>query len=233
VRGFCYGVRDDQVPEFHRYTDFLARWTGGGTSASLSDTTDFRGLGVNPSMEKTVALSSEVAPEALFDKLLQANAANMLTYDMAYQRHIERSIRDNVGWLSFTHALTFADAIHEVCARRPDLWPDALLQLACHNGRNAKYSDATNIGNDWRVEDPPAFIDQAIDGLYDHGIDEYIVSVHHVKTLLATRRLMANRLSDETVSLMAAGLNRFVNSPLKRKHTLRTAHQAQAFIAEE
>ncbi|MEQ9349161.1 MAG: hypothetical protein RII27_01330, partial [Alphaproteobacteria bacterium] len=50
---------------------------------------------------------------------------------------------------------------------------------------------------------------------------------------LATRRLMAGGIAEETASLMAAALNRFVNSPLKRRHTLRTAHQARAFVAEE
>ncbi|MEQ8371308.1 MAG: Rieske (2Fe-2S) protein [Alphaproteobacteria bacterium] len=233
VRGFCYGVRDDQIPEFRRYRDFLTGWTGGGTRTRANGEADFRGLGVNPSMEKTVAAGAELTPDTLFDRLLRTSAANMLTYDMAYQRHIDGPIRDNVGWLSFTHAFTFADAIGQVCARRPELWPAALLQLACHNGRNAKYADAMHVGNEWRVEDPPAFIEQAIDGLYDHGLDEYIVSVHHLKTLLATRRLMAGGIAEETASLMAAALNRFVNSPLKRRHTLRTAHQARAFVAEE
>ena len=37
----------------------------------------------------------------------------------------------------------------------------------------------------------------------------------------------------ETAQMLAAGLNRFLNSPLKRRHSLRTARQALAFVEIE
>ena len=65
------------------------------------------------------------------------HANNMLAYDMDYQEHTDRSFRDNVGWLDFTHAITFANAVHLECAKFPKLWPQGLLQMACFSGRNA------------------------------------------------------------------------------------------------
>ncbi len=67
--------------------------------------------------------------------------------------------------------------------------------------------------------------------MFDHGLDEYIVSVHFVKTLLAAREEVRSGAAAEAVAPLAAALNRLVNSPLKRKHTRRTAQQAINFVA--
>ena len=68
---------------------------------------------------------------------------------------------------------------------------------------------------------------------FDHGVDEFIVSVHLLKTALAVRDEIREGLSGEVEQVLAAALNRFLNSPLKRKHVRRAVHQAMSFVARD
>ncbi|MEE8533278.1 MAG: hypothetical protein V3S95_07010, partial [Alphaproteobacteria bacterium] len=111
------------------------------------------------------------------------------------------------------------------------LWPAGLLQLACFSGRNAAYTDASLDGARWRVDDAEAFFAHGVEQLFDHGRDEYIVSVHFLKTLLAAREEVTSGAAGEVSDTLLAALNRLLHSPLKRKHVRRTAHQAMDFVA--
>jgi hypothetical protein len=106
-----------------------------------------------------------------------------------------------------------------------------LLQLACFSGRNDAYTDAALDDSQWRVDDADDFFDAGVEGLFDHGRDEYIVSVHYVKTLLATREEISSGAAGEGADTVLVSLNRLVNSPLTLKHVRRTAHQAMEFAA--
>ena len=230
TRSLIYSRREDRIPEFRHYAQALAAWGRGKAGASAPEFHDFTGLNAKNAMQLAARHGARDSAE-LYETLLAANALNMLHYDMAYQTHIDKPIRDNVGWLDFTHAITFANAVRQTCAKYPELWPNGLLQMACFSGRNAAYTDADLDDDQWRIEEPDKFFDGAIDSLFDHGRDEYIVSVHFLKTLLAAREeVRADPQGDAAQPLMAA-LNRLMNSTLKRKHTRRTAHQAMAFVA--
>ena len=167
----------------------------------------------------------------LYGALLAANATHMLRYDTAYQAHIDRPIRDNVGWLDFTHAITFPNAVRLAATKYPELWPSGLLQMACFSGRNAAYTDATLDDERWRVDDREGFFEGAVEALFDHGRDESIVSVHFLKTLLAAREELRADPDGPAAAPLAAALNRLTHETLKRKHTLRTARQAMDFVA--
>jgi hypothetical protein len=229
VRSLVYARREEQIPEFRQYGVALAAWQRSKT-VTVPDAASFHGLNVKQAL-KHAARHGAADPKDLYFTLLAANAENMLAYDMAYQEHTERSFRDNVGWLDFTHAITFANAVRLECSKFPELWPQGLLQMTCFSGRNAPYIDATLDGERWRVHDVEAFIDEAVESLFDHGLDEYIVSVHFVKTLLAAREEVRSGAAGKAAAPLAAALNRLVNSPLKRKHTWRTAQQAMSFVA--
>ena len=232
VRSLVYSRREDQIPEFRYYSTALKEWqrSKGGKVAALPDAGVFRGLNVKQAL-KLAARHGAAEPEAFYRVLLAANADNMLAYDMTYQEQTERSFRDNVGWLDFTHAITFANAVRQECEKFPELWPQGLLQMACFSGRNAPYTDTALDTAQWRVREPASFIDQMVATLYDHGQAEYIVSVHFVKTLLAARSEIRSGAAGEAAAPLAAALNRLINSPLKRKHARRTARQAMAFVA--
>ena len=77
----------------------------------------------------------------------------MLHFDLARQDRTEIPVSQNVGWLDFTHALTFANAARHLCGRNPALWPAALLQMACFLGRNARFVDFDQDVAAWAVDD--------------------------------------------------------------------------------
>ena len=196
----------------------------------------YLGLGITPTFLKAgkraqaEADASNENPEKLFDVLLAANASHMLHFDVALQSKHNNQVEDNVGWLDFTHSLTFANAVRRQCQRYPSLWKAGLLQMACFSGRNHLYTDYEQDLSRWNVGDVQRFFDESKTMLYDHGQQEFIVSVHLLKTTLAVEE-EAVHASDETRQLLAAALNRFLHSPLQRKHLRRTVRQAMNLVA--
>jgi nitrite reductase/ring-hydroxylating ferredoxin subunit len=229
TRSLVYASREDLIPEFRAYAGVRTAWDGSG-SAPVDDQT-FRHLGVKPAL--STALSASGDKIALFDALVSAASWQLLHFDMAYMSQADRPVQDNINWLDFTHALTFANAGRVQAERHPEIWPDVLLQLACFTGRNAKYTDSDQDISEWKVDDPAAFLEAASHQVLDHGQFEYIVSAHLVKLVVAAREEILARPNAPWAGLMAASVNQFLNSPLKRKHTTRTARQALGFVAAE
>ena len=229
ARGLVFATREDLIPEFRGYAKALARW-GRGNGGSDPASADWHRLGIDKALARA-AVSSAAPPMRLFHALLGANARNLLTFDDAQQDRTRIAIDDNVGWLDFTHGITFANAVRAQCARFPELWPPALLQMACFSGRNAPYTDGDADGASWRVDDADAFLESAVEGLYDHGAGEFIVSVHLLKTVLAARDELRADPPPEVADLLASGLNRFLHSRLKRRQVRRSVYQAMKFVA--
>lgn len=229
ARSLVYASREDLIPEFRAYGGVRAAWNGEGEASVDAQT--FRHLGVKQALATASAASGDIM--ALFDALVGAAAWQMLHFDMSYMFQDHRPVPDNVNWLDFTHALTFANAGRVQAERHPEIWPDVLLQLACFTGRNAKYTDGDQDISRWMVDDPLAFLDQACREVLDHGQFEYIVSVHLVKLAVAAREEVLARPDAPWVGVLAASVNRFMHEPLKRKHTTRTARQALGFVAAE
>ncbi|MCH7555782.1 MAG: hypothetical protein IIC08_07320 [Proteobacteria bacterium] len=230
TRSLVYARREDQIPEFRHYARALAAWGRGGTGGAALEPGDFAGLNAKHAMKLT-SRHGGADGLVLHGALLAANAVHMLRYDMAYQSRIDQPIRDNVGWLDFTHAITFANAVRLAAGKYPELWPAGLLQMACFSGRNAAYTDAGLDDERWRVDDREGFFEGAVEALFDHGRDEYIVSVHFLKTLLAAREELRADPDGPAAAPLAAALHRLTHETLKRKHTLRTARQAMDFVA--
>jgi hypothetical protein len=105
--------------------------------------------------------------------------------------------------------------------------------MACFAGRNAAFTNRTAELAAWTVADPARFMTETVDRVFDHGLGEFIVSVHWLKTVLAVRDELARGVAEHTASLLLASLNRFLNSPLKRRHAMRTAYQARRFVERE
>ncbi|MDX2314854.1 MAG: hypothetical protein QNL90_12380, partial [Gammaproteobacteria bacterium] len=140
-------------------------------------------------------------------------------------------ISDNIGWLDFTHGITFASAVRMQCQKFPELWPAGLLQISCFLGRNASFTESQPDLESWRVDDVDAFFAHAVAELHDHNCTEFIVSAHLIKTVLAARIEAQEHGSTDLATYLAAAINRFLGSPLKRKQARRTAHQAMKFVA--
>ena len=229
ARGLVFATREDLIPEFRGYAKALDQW-GRAKNGVEPACADWRGLGIDKALARAAA-SSATPPIRLFHALLGANARNLLTFDDGHQDQVRIPIADNVGWLSFTHGITFANAVRLQCTRFPELWPAALLQMACFSGRNAPYTAGDADGAPWKVDDADTFFEGAVERLYDHGASEFIVSVHLLKTVLATREELRAEPPPEVADLLAAGLNRFLNARLKRRQVRRSVYQAMKFVA--
>ena len=229
VRGIIYARREDLIPEFRSYGPALAAWDCTGTRAPRPS--DFVGLGVRAAIQKT--LESSAHPQLLHGALLGAGAFNMLHFDADRQMRTDQSVSQNVGWLDFTHAITFGNAVGVLCSRYPGLWPQGLLQMACFAGRNAAYVDADQRVDAWTVDDPADFFETELGALIDHGELEYILACHRLKTTMAVRDELLRRPDADYNDVLLAALNRYLHSAFKRKHVLRTAKQSLAFVAAE
>jgi nitrite reductase/ring-hydroxylating ferredoxin subunit len=227
TRSLIYATREDLIPEFRDYAGALASW--GGESAAPAAAA-YRGLNERRALALTVGHGG-AAPIDLYRALLGANAYNLLAFDIALQVRIEQPVTDNANWLDVTHGITFAEAVRRQCSKYPALWPQGLLQMACFAGRNSRFNDPALRLDDWRVGDEAGFLRRAVDGLFDHGQQENIVAVHLVKTVLAAREELAQGLAGEGRAVLLAGLRRFLESPLPRRHIRRTVKQAMALAA--
>jgi nitrite reductase/ring-hydroxylating ferredoxin subunit len=222
--------REERLPEFRGYAPALAEWTGASAVPVTAD--DLVGLSIDGTLRRVLASSGRPMRE-LYDALFGAAAFNLLHFDTELERASDNAIADNVGWLDFTHALTFANACRHLCAERPDLWPAAALQLALFIGRNRKY---VRVGEDrarWRVDDRAGFLGSATEALYDHGIPEPIVACHRLKVLIALEDELQAAPDAPWTETACAAVNLYLSTPMKRHHGLRTAAQALDFVARE
>lgn len=229
IRNLIYATREDRVPEFRAYPSALVKWRQGGDTRPEAGL--WRRRGIESSIEATLSCS-RADPQRIYRALLQANAINLLSFDIEQQYKTRTPVSGNVGWLDFTHGITFANAVRKQCSRFPELWPRGLLQMACFNGRNAAYTTPDYDLQRWAFEDPNDGIEDLLQQVLDHGLGEHIVSVHWLKTALAVREEM-RILSKDEGQLLAAALHRFMHSPLRRRQARRTAYQSLKFIENE
>ncbi len=230
VRSLVQATREERLPEFRHYFDAFAAWDREGTKPIAAD--DLRRLPPAKILDRVVQ-SSGRPPREIFDALLGAAAWNLLHFDLAIDAATDNQIADNISWLDFTHALTFANAARHLCEERPELWPRALLQMALFAGRNAGYVVETNDAARWSITDRKDFLKREMSTLYDHGIIEPIIACHRVKVLFALEDELNASADAPWADTMCAAVNRYLHTPQKRRHSLRLATQARDFIARE
>jgi hypothetical protein len=192
----------------------------------------FLGRSINETMGATVAAAATTCPTDLYRCLLGASASNLLRYDTRYQERVDNNVADNIGWLDFTHGITFANAVRLQCSKFPELWPQGLLQMACFVGRNNAFVDSNITIEAWRP-DRESFARDCIARIMDHGEPDYVHSAHLVKTFLAADEEIEADLPGETAAAVMAAVKRYFNAPWKRKHARRIAHQALDFVSLE
>lgn len=234
ARSLCLATREDLLPGFGRLPgaaeDLGSRPPGG---APLAEDVP-PGLGVDGALDWLAGRWGDHDPASLHLALLRAAGLNMLRFDLARQDATDNPVSDNVDWLDFTHAVTFANAVRRACGEwGAGLWPAGLAQMACFVGRNRAYLDESVSLDDWDVGDVGSFRARTRARLLDHGEGLPIFSAHLLKTSLAVFE-EADRAGPGTTSrILHAALNRFLSSPLKRKRPRRTAHQAIALVSRD
>ena len=237
LRSVIYATREDLLPDFRGYADAVAAWPASMQKSGTAPHADaFEGLSTRHVLAATVAAAGD-APLDVYFALIEASARHLLRFDERHALRTDGSVADNVGWLDFTHALTFGHAVREQCARQPQFWRQGLLQLALFVGRNSGYLDpnmtARTALQEWAVIDEAAFHERAIARIVDHGIALPIFPAHWLKTWNAVREEVAAGLPVETRTTMLAAVNRLLAVNFKQRHALRTAHQALGFVGKE
>ncbi len=252
VRSVVYATREDLLPDFRAYGDALRRWPDAARAAAaeLPAAQAFTGLSIKSTLELLLSVAGR--PHAgLLDRLTEAAALHLLRFDASVALRVTNPAQDNTGWLDFSHALTFAQALRELLPVGSPLWPHGLLQMALFVGRNTPWLDvhvsAEQALARWDVDDEAAFDQRCRAQLLDHGQAVDIFAVHRLKTWAAVRDAVAGGLSPTArqASLAAGGLsptarqaslaalNRFFAARFKQHHARRNAHQALAFVARE
>jgi hypothetical protein len=233
ARHLCYTTREDLIPEFSGYAAALeALQHGQPAEARTSPPPLPFPVTLQQVLDWVVEHAPHHTPEVIYDRLLESLARNLLHYDANYDAAYHHPVRDNVGWLGFTHGITFANAVRSECTHVPQLWPAGLLQMACFVGRNRRYLDLTLPAATWEVTDTETFFGDVHEKLLDHGMRQPIFSAHLVKTTQAVKEELAVA-SDTCRRYLLAGLNRFLHSPIKQKHVRRFARQAIALVSRD
>jgi nitrite reductase/ring-hydroxylating ferredoxin subunit len=237
LRSLIYATREDLLPDFHGYAEAIAAWPAAASrSGTPPRAAPLEGLSIRNMLSATVSAAGAL-PLDLYFALMEAAAVHLLRFDARHAVRTEVSVADNVGWLDFTHALTFGHALREQCVRQPRLWPQGLLQLALFVSRNSSYLDKATTAEaallEWGVSDEPAFHARAMARIVDHGIGLPIFPAHWLKTWTAVRDEAETGLPDATRAAMLAAVNRLLSVRFKERHSLRTAHQALGFVARE
>lgn len=229
TRYLVYTTREDLIPEFKAYRPARDAWDGQGTETVDADI--LAGLPMAKAMAACNAASAD--PEVLYRALLDAVSLQFLRFNTDMDHRADNPVSQNVGWLDFTHAITFANAGRWAAETDPAFWPDVLLQMACFLGRNVTFQDESVTRDDWAVDNAATFFDQALMAQLDHDHPEYIVSCHYVKLLTAAKAEVAASPDSGFVRTLGAAINRMLAFPIRRKHILRTANQSLDFVARE
>ncbi|MCJ9430412.1 Rieske 2Fe-2S domain-containing protein [Kordiimonas marina] len=226
ARYMCQAAREDLIPEFRPFGDYLTAKPGDEPVPSAAR---FSGQSVRSAL--AMASSSLARPLELWEHLLAAGALNMLRFDITRQDRVEQPIAQNIGWLDFTHTLTFAEAVRFHARENPAYWRSGLLQMACFVGRNAAFLGGDDWG-EWRVADRGHFFAIQKAALFNMDEGDYIFGVHRLKMVRAGEALCAV-VGEDTASLIAAALNRYLGSPLRKRHPARAAFQARQTVLKE
>jgi nitrite reductase/ring-hydroxylating ferredoxin subunit len=229
TRMLCYSTREDLLPDFRSYAEVAATDVPiSGDDDGWLDGAVLSGKNVKEVLAWTRERLAFHVPAVIHGALLQAGAVNLLRFDESLQDRKTRSASQNVGWLDFTHAVTFGNAVRTLCERHPELWPKGLLQMACFVGRNKRFLRPSAEARTDAAE-PGAALAEAKEKLFDHGLAEPIFSAHLLKMLLATEAELPH-VSPSSARHLGAALERFFSARIKGKHPLRTARQALALV---
>ncbi len=230
VRFLTRARREDLVPEFRPYAAALAAWPTSPAGGTAPAPEHFAGQSIKAALTAVVDAVHASSNESLFHSLLGAAALQLARFDERWGRSDSENPAHDVDWLDLTHAVTFAHAARVLCSKWPQLWPQALLQIALFLGRNTEYTDAA-LPIAASTDD--AFERLGDEFIADHGVGLYIFSAHRLKTWRAAREELAAGLPDDIAALLRAGVARFVAAPLRERHVRRTVRQARSFVALE
>ena len=111
LRSLVFATREDLLPDFRRYADALAAWPASVRAGGmLPGPSAFEEQSVRHVLDATVTAAGN-APLDVYFALMEPSARHLLRFDERHALRTDNSVADNVGWLDFSHALTFGHAL--------------------------------------------------------------------------------------------------------------------------
>ena len=224
TRSIIKATKEDLLPEFKNYDYFLSKMNSKNTNTT--NNIDFYLKNIQESMKIVTANFSKDNIKSIYEELLKSNSKNLLYFNIDYQFMTDNKVSENIGWLDFTHAITFSNAVREQCSKYPELWKFGLIQMACFSGRNVNHLEKNLDEKKYYVTDYNKFKLDFLEMISDHGITAPIYPAHLLKTAIAIFDEFENSDNEELKKYLLASLNRFLNSNIKQKHMKRTIKQS-------
>ncbi len=229
IRSLCYTTREDLLPQFKNYQSTLEKIKSGDFKESEKQ--PLSNLSVTKSYNWLVEQYKNYEIKELYDHVIAFNAKNMLQYDLSFQEATNNPVTKNIGWLDYTHALTFSNAVRITCEKYEDLWPAGLAQMLSFYGRNTPFIDKSIKQEDWDMS-VEAFKEKFNNLIFDHGLSQPIFSAHVLKTTIAVLEEV-EYATEDTKKILLASINRFVSSPIKQKHMKRLVSQGLKLVEKD
>jgi hypothetical protein len=239
------GTREDTLPYMKRYrrevesiTPELAGWAerDGGSGVEL---------GFEPFSRRvldgklgdalgavTDALGRGVDPDRVALALGVCAAERLMRFDATLEMNDEIS----EGWLAVTHSLTHADAVRETLRRRLDA---ESLRGLLHSARFVNHLAPLDAPPERRGDRnaPAPSIDEMVEGVVDDLLALPIFVDHHIKTVLAARRLGRGLAADielgqgDQRELPRLATARFLAGPHRQRRIRRNALVSRRFVS--
>ncbi len=232
LRALRFGTREDLLPDFRAYAPAMAQWPAAfGRGNAVPNPQAWFGLAPKAALALTLQHAANCEPLALHEALMCVGAMHLAHFDTVWQDRSDGPVADNIGWLDFSHALTFAHAVRVQCVMHPHLWPAALAQMTLFAARNAKYLRAPDQAGPVGMHVDAALFDaQCIARLLDHGLAPHIFPAHLLKTWLAVRDEIRLGVAATTAAWLRAAVVQLFAARLKQRHVMRNAQQALEIV---
>jgi len=169
---------------------------------------------------------------SLYEFILKEAGRSLLFFDEDLKNKTDNPVINNVGWLDFTHGLTFANAVRNTCEKYPHLWRAGLLQILCFIGRNKKFRKKQEWNN-WKAYNDEDLRQELKEKLLDHGQALPIFSSHLTKTFVSIFQEAEFCQSRDNREVLLAALNKYFNSKVKPKHVLRNITQSVKLVQKD
>ncbi len=226
VRYLCIASREDLIPEFSSYRDAMAANSTGFEASLQHDAL----IGLRLSKAHQMVLDASGSWRDKFDILWVSAAQTLLHFDSSHQDIIDQPISRNVGWLQFTHALTFAEATVALLDGDSPHWKAAALQLVNFIGRQVPH--LLGKPNPPFSGDAAAFLDSAKSALFNMDAGDYIYAVHRLKMTVAVERSLP-LMEDNAQNILLGALQLYLGSHIRQRSPIRDALQAIKTVSVE
>ncbi|MBW7876541.1 MAG: hypothetical protein H3C47_11195 [Candidatus Cloacimonetes bacterium] len=224
VRNLIYSTREDDLPQFVKLKACLnLPFLFGPQALGLED---LSGLGVSDCL-KWFETKEGYTAESILESLVYSGAMCLMKFDPDLMEQVEVIPAQQESWLSFTHILTFASTLLDLCVIAPASWANGLRQMAAFVGRCHK---ALTQNPDLESLPCPKESD-LLEMVSDINTMHPVLSAHRVKTLYAVKHLSVVYPNLKTILFQS--LHRYLSHPVRTRFPRRLAWQSLQLVGRD